>query len=47
MQTYFYIRTLDGYDTFHSMGGAMCVMPSTGVKPWAESALVLQHDWQQ
>ena len=28
----FNIRTLDGYGTFHSMGGVMCVTPASGVK---------------
>jgi len=26
----FYIRTLDGYGTFHSMGGTMCVTSGQG-----------------
>ncbi|XP_028418322.1 uncharacterized protein LOC114543611 [Dendronephthya gigantea] len=28
----FNIRTIDGYGTFHSMGGVMCVTPASGVK---------------
>lgn len=34
--TYFNIRTLDGYDTSHSMGGVRCVTQAIGVKPSSE-----------
>ena len=34
--TDFNIRTLDGYGTFHSMGGVMCVTPASGGKPPAD-----------
>jgi hypothetical protein len=32
----FNIRTIDGYGTFHSMGGVMCITPGSGVKPQSD-----------